>query len=62
MSEVDQTRRDIVLYLKHVARVEVGTLLNEHGREFIELVAHWIENELDQKWKAQRAEQERKEQ
>ena len=46
-------RASIVRYLRHVASVEVGTLLGIFGpqaRELTDTIAGWVENRLDEKW------------
>ena len=46
-------RVSIVRYLRHVARVEVGTLLGIFGpqaRELTDTIAGWVENRLDERW------------
>jgi hypothetical protein len=48
-------RASIVRYLRHVARVEVGTLLGIFGpqaRELTDTIAGWVESRLDDKWTA----------
>ena len=51
----EDERERIVRYLRHVTKVEVGTLIGIFGpqaREIVDMVAGWIENRLDERWDA----------
>jgi hypothetical protein len=53
VKEDEDARASIVRYLRHVATVEVGTLLGIFGpqaRELTDMIAGWVENRLDEKW------------
>ena len=43
-------RASIVRYLRHIASVEVGSMLSPQGREIVDWCASWVENRLDEKW------------
>lgn len=45
-------RAEIVAYLRHCARVDIGSVMSRPQRDVVEWCASWIENELDRKWSA----------
>lgn len=49
-TEEARVRENIAAYLRHVASVEVGTILTPAGREIVGWCASWVENRLDEKW------------
>ena len=52
LAEARAERSNIVAYLRHCARVDIGSILSPPSREVVEWCASWIENDLDVKWRA----------
>ena len=45
----DADRQNVVLCLRRMARVDIGTMLTAEQRETVNMCAEWIGNELDRR-------------
>lgn len=51
---LDETRESIARYFEHLAKQEIGSLIDGFtARETMAFAAEWVRNRLDEKWAAE---------